>query len=67
MSRAAILHEVQLLHGVSDSLEMLAEQTPVVLQALLSISGSVRNSATLLEVVVATKLTPFPESGPASD
>lgn len=45
----AILHEVQQLYNVSDHLDSLAELRPVVSEALLSISGSVRNTATLLE------------------
>jgi hypothetical protein len=56
MPSTAILHEVQQLYGVSDRLDTLAEQHPVVSQALLTISGSVRNPATLLEVLVATKM-----------
>jgi hypothetical protein len=37
----------------------------VVSEALLTISGSVRNTATLLEVVVATKMGPIPGLDPA--
>jgi hypothetical protein len=65
MPSAAILHEVQRLHGVSDRLDSLAEQHPVVSEALLAISGSVRNTATLLEVLVATKMAPLSELDPA--
>jgi hypothetical protein len=53
----AILYEVEQLHEVSDRLERLAEQHPPVSEALLTISGSVRNSATILGVLVATKMT----------
>ena len=56
MHPKAILHEVQQLHSVSDRLDSLAEQHPLVSDALLGISGSVRNTATLLEVVVAIKM-----------
>ena len=56
MPSTAILHEVQRLYGVSDRLDLLAEQHPLVSEALLAISGSVRNTATLLEVLVATKM-----------
>ncbi|HEY4843520.1 MAG TPA: hypothetical protein VIH78_16245 [Terriglobales bacterium] len=56
MHPIAILHEVQQLYGVSERLESLAEQHPVVSEALITISGSVRNTATLLEVLVATKM-----------
>jgi len=63
MPPTAILHEAQQLHNVSDRLDLLADQHPVVSDALAAISGSVRNTATLLEVLVATKMGPF--SGPA--
>ena len=56
MPATAILYEIQKLYGVSDRLESLSEQHPLVSEALLSISGSVRNTATLLEVPVAMKM-----------
>jgi hypothetical protein len=59
MSSIAILHEVKQLYNVSDRLESLAELHPVVSAALITISGSVCNTATLLEVLVATKITPL--------
>jgi hypothetical protein len=52
----AILHEVDQLHNVSTRLEGLAEQHPAVSEALLTIAGSVRNTATILAVLVATKI-----------
>jgi hypothetical protein len=55
----AILHEVQQLYNVSDRLDSLAEQHPLVSEALITIAGSVRNTATLLEVLVATKMAPL--------
>jgi hypothetical protein len=51
-----ILHEADQLHNVSDRLNLLAEEHPVVSEALMTISGSVRNTATLLEVLVATRM-----------
>jgi hypothetical protein len=66
MHPTAILHEVQQLYNVSDRLDSLAEQHPVVSEALLTISGSVRNTATLLEVLVATKIAPIPGLDPAN-
>jgi hypothetical protein len=57
MPSTAILYEVQRLYGVSDRLDSLAEQHPLVSEALLAISGSVRNTATLLEVLVATTIS----------
>ena len=62
----AILHEVQQLYNVSDRLDSLAEQHPLVSDALITISESVRNTATLLEVLVAMKVAPIPGIGPAS-
>jgi hypothetical protein len=66
MRSSAILHEAEQLHNVSDRLDSLAEQHPLVSEALLTISGSVRNTATLLEVLVATKITPLSGLDPAS-
>ena len=65
MHSNAILHEVQRLHNVSDRLESLAEQHPLISEALLTISGSVRNTATLLEVLIATKVGPLSGLDPA--
>jgi hypothetical protein len=53
----AILQEVEQLHDVSERLATLAGQHPPVSEALLTISGSVRNTATILGVLVATKMT----------
>jgi len=61
-----ILKEVQQLYNVSDRLDSLSEQHPTVSEALITISGSVRNTATLLEVLVATKLPPFSGLDPAN-
>ncbi len=62
----AILHEVQQLYNVSDRLDLLADQHPLVSEALISISGSVRDTATLLEVLVALKMATFSGLDPAS-
>jgi hypothetical protein len=66
MRSTAILHEAEQLHNVSDRLDLLADQHPLVSEVLLTISGSVRNTATLLEVLVATKITPLSGLDPAS-
>jgi hypothetical protein len=66
MPSTAILHEVQRLYGVSDRLDVLADQHPIVSEALLSISVSVRNTATLLEVLVAMKMAPISGVDPAN-
>jgi hypothetical protein len=58
MPSIAILHEAQQLHNVSDRLDMPAGQHSLFSEALIGISGSVRNMATLLEVLVATKMAP---------
>jgi hypothetical protein len=55
----AILDEVDQLHNVSKRLEGLAEQHGPITEALMTIAGSVRNTATLLAVLVATR-TPKP-------
>ena len=52
----AILDEVDQLHNVSTRLEGLAERHPPVSGALVTIAGNVRNTATILAVLVATKL-----------
>jgi len=58
MPSIAILSEAKQLHQVSDRLDTLAQQHPLVSEAILRISGSIRSTATLLEVLVATKLAP---------
>jgi len=58
MPSIAILREAQQLHDVSDRLDALAGQHSPFSEALIGISGSVRNTATLLEVLVATKTAP---------
>jgi len=62
----AILHEVQQLYNISDRLDLLAEKHALLSEALLGISGSLRNTATLLEVLVATKMLPLAGPDPAS-
>jgi hypothetical protein len=55
MPFAAILREVDQLHSVSTRLEGLAEQHPSVSEALLTIAGNVRDTATVLAVLVVAK------------
>jgi hypothetical protein len=62
-----ILQEAKKLHRVSDSLDLLAEQHTPISEALSILSGSVRHSATLLEVLVALKLGSVPGLGSASN
>jgi hypothetical protein len=66
MPSNGILHEIQQLYSVSDRLDLLAEEHPLVSEALITISGSVRNTATLLEVLVATKIAPLSGLDPAN-
>ena len=65
MSPKSILQEVQQLYNVSDRLASLAEQHPLVSEALVTISGSVRSTATLSELLVATKMAPAAGLDPA--
>jgi hypothetical protein len=65
MYPSAILREVRQLYQVSDRLDSVAEQHPVVSDTLIGISTSLRNTATLLELLVATKIGPLSRSNPA--
>jgi hypothetical protein len=51
----AILREVDQLHSVSTRLEKLADQHTSVSEPLMTIAGTVRNTATVLAVLVATR------------
>jgi len=66
MPSSAILYEATQLHKVSDRLDLLAEEHPLVSAALITISGSIRNTATLLEVLVATRMRPLFGPDPAN-
>ena len=66
MHPSAILHEAQQLHAASDRLDSLAGQHTIVEDALILIAGSVRNTATLLEVLVAMKMAPLSGLDPAN-
>lgn len=67
MNLNAVLHEIKQLHSVSDRLQSLAEHHPKISDGLIRIADSVRNTATILEVLVATKIGPLPGSAPAND
>jgi len=62
----AILPEIRQLYHVSDRLDLRAEQHPLASDALIGISGSIRNTATLLEVVVAMKMPKLSGLDPAN-
>ena len=55
MPFAVILREVDQLNDVSTRLERLAEQHLPISEALLTIAGNVRDTATVLAVLVVTK------------
>jgi hypothetical protein len=55
-----ILLEAKKLRKVSDSLDVLATQHAPLTEALTVLSGNVRNSASLLEVLVELRLGPEP-------
>jgi hypothetical protein len=61
-----ILYEARQLYSLSERLDSLAEQHPLVSEALLRISGSVRSTATVLEVLVVTKMVPLAGLDPAN-
>jgi len=50
-----ILKEVGYLNSVSDRLVLLADQNPSVEEALMSVSGNIRSTATTLELVALIK------------
>jgi hypothetical protein len=61
MSVNSFLHEIEQLKKVSSSIEALAAHHPIVEDALLSISGNIRSSAVLLEVLLATRIINRPQ------
>ena len=56
MAVEAILDEVTQLHNVSTRLDGLADEHPPVWEALTTIAGNIRATATVLAVLVATKM-----------
>ena len=62
-----ILLEANKLRKVSDNLDVLATQHAPLAEALTVLSGNVRNSAMLLEVLVELKLGPKPGLESASN
>jgi hypothetical protein len=56
MPSTPLLHEAQQLEDVSGRLESLADEHPTVTDAMLTICGTIRSTATIVEVLVATKL-----------
>jgi hypothetical protein len=58
MSATKLLTEAQTLSSVSARLDSLADQNPAVSEALLVISGNIRDYAVLLELLVTTRMSP---------
>ena len=56
MAYEAILDEVDQLNLAGDRIEGLADNHPPVSEALISIAGNIRATATVLAVLVETKL-----------
>ena len=56
MAAIKILNEAHNLSCVSDRLDSLADQLPGVSETLLAIAANVRSAATILEVLVKTKM-----------
>jgi hypothetical protein len=56
MAFEAIWDEVDQLNLAGDRIEGLAEHHPPVSEALISIAGNVRSTATVLALLVETKL-----------
>ena len=56
MAFEAILAEVDELNSAGDRIEGLAEHHPIVSEALVTIAGNVRSTATVLAVLVETRL-----------
>jgi hypothetical protein len=61
-----ILQEVGQLNNVSERLESLADEYPFVEEALMSISGNIRSTATVLEVLamIRNKSIRLPKNAP---
>lgn len=66
MPSEALLQEVSQLNSMSKRLDSLAEQHPFVEEALMSISGNIRSTATIIEVLVLirNKSNNLPKSAP---
>lgn len=56
MAFEAIMAEVDQLNLTGDRIEGLAEHHPIVSEALITIAGNIRSTATVLAVLVETKL-----------
>lgn len=55
MSMKALQYETDQLKGVSDRLDSLADQHPIMEQEIMTISGNILSNAVLLEVLLAMR------------
>ena len=58
MRAKALQYEIDQLKGVSDRLDALADQHPIMEQEIMAISGNILSSAVLLEVLLAMRIGP---------
>jgi hypothetical protein len=58
MPQNALQYEIDQLKGISTRLDSLAGQHPAMEGEIMSISGNVRSSAVLLEVLLAIRTGP---------
>jgi len=66
MDKIAFLQEIQQLQTISERLTSLAGEHPVAAEALLILSGNIRHNATLLELLLITRIEPLSGRGPAN-
>lgn len=58
----AILREADELRNVGTRLQTLADQNPLLAEALTTVAGNVHNTASLLEVLVVLRGSENPDS-----
>lgn len=58
MSVKALQYEIDQLKGVSNRLDSLADQHPVMEEEIMTIAGNVLSNAVLLEVLLAMRPGP---------
>jgi hypothetical protein len=66
VSRLQLRFSAKLMQQVSERLNSLAEKHPLVSEALISISGNVRHTTTLPDVLVVRRMGPCAGPGPAN-
>ena len=58
MPENALQYEIDQLKGVSNRLDLLADQHSNMEREIMTISGSIRSNAVLLEVLLAMRIGP---------